>query len=244
MSLIPSRPSWASAFGTDEFGIFADMTVATVVQRFRYCPPGSFLMGSPEDEPGRWDDEGPRQQVTLTQGFWIGDTPVTQAFFLEVMGWNPSRFDGADHPVETVKWDEATAMAAAIDCCLPTEAQREYACRAGTTGATYDDAKPLDEFAWFYANSNNQTQPIKQKRPNPWGLYDTLGNVYEWCRDSPRHYTTTNIIDPCEMCGGDRVIRGGSWYSLARFVRAAYRYGLGPGHACDDLGFRLCRTIE
>jgi len=134
------RPRWASWFGRDEFGIFADLKVGGVVQQFRLIRPGTFLMGSPEDEPGRFDDET-QHEVTLTESFWIGDSPVTQEFWEEVMGENPSFHKGPQNPVEMVSLDECICSKLqetfpGTMFRLPSEEEWEYSCRAGTTGST------------------------------------------------------------------------------------------------------------
>ena len=168
-------PPWASEWAQDRFGVSVSFTVpgadrrSDVIQRLRWIPPGRFLMGSPETEAGRWDDEGPRHEVTISHGFWLADTPCTQALWQAVTGDNPSRFNSADRPVERVSWDAVQAFLAGIneripglDLVLPTEAQWEYACRAGTETAAYagdlrilgaNNAPALDPIAWYGGNS-------------------------------------------------------------------------------------------
>jgi sulfatase modifying factor 1 len=260
--LPPMPPDWAVAWGQDGFGLYADMAVGVAVQRFRWCPPGSFLMGSPMNEPERSEDEGPQHRVRLTEGFWLGDTPVTQALWTATGRKNPSLFVHERRPVEKVNWHHATAFCADLGCALPTEAQWEYACRAGTTTALYTgpiqilgdtEAPALDPIAWHRGNSGQGydlkdgskqgTRIVATRQANPWGLFDTLGNVYEWCRDSQRRYTADAEEDPFYGSGGVRVIRGGSWISYARFVRAASRISSVPVRADDRLGFRLLRGL-
>lgn len=153
--------------------------------------PGKFLMGSPVTEKDRFDDETQRE-VTISKEFEIADAPVTQAQWKEVMGSNPSYFKGDDHPVECVSWEDAQKFIQKLNESqseytyrLPTEEEWEYCARAGTTTAYFfgDDPKDLPKYAWFYENSENRTHPVKQKLPNPWGLYDVCGNVWEWCQD-------------------------------------------------------------
>jgi len=240
---------WSEVFGADQYGFFQDLEIAGVSVRFRRIPAGAFMMGSPEDEKGRWDDEGPQHRVTLTQPFWLADTPVTQALWVAVMQHNPSKFKGAQRPVEQVSWKEAqrfieqaTQAQADLHLSLPTEAQWEYACRAGTTTPRWRLGSP-EPIAWFGENSKQQTQEVRQKPANPWGLYDILGNVEEWCADRWRDtYQSTEEIDPIGPSkGAKRVVRGGSWDYHARNARAAFRGGAHPGIRSGLLGFRLAR---
>ena len=240
-----THPAWASAFGKDEYGVCATFEYGNVRQRLRYIEPDQFAMGSPEREIGRWGDEQ-QHQVILTRGFWLFDTPVTQALWQAVMGNNPSRFKSPDRPVETVSWEESRTFIEelngrmpGLDLQLPTEAQWEYACRAGTMTATWagdleDTTKSnvLKEIAWYSPNSEGQTHPVAAKQANPWGLYDMLGNIHEWCADWWTEDLGSNmVVDPTgPEEGADRVLRGGSWSSDARVVRAAYRLPLRPWH--------------
>ncbi|MFQ5628369.1 MAG: formylglycine-generating enzyme family protein, partial [bacterium] len=253
-------PEWAERVGQDRFGIWAQFSIGEVTQRMRWIAPGAFMMGSPQNEVGRWDDEM-QHRVILTQGYWLFDTPVTQALWTAVMSDNPSHFNAASHPVEQVGWndcqdffDKINSMQPGLDLRFPTEAEWEYACRAGTMTATYHgdlnkaDEKTgvLDEIAWYDGNSGNKTHAVAQKRPNDWGLYDMLGNVYEWCADWwQNNYPKGEVIDPKgPASGADRVCRGGGWYYLARYVRAAYRYDWTPDYRDYYLGFRCARGQE
>ncbi|MGF1455329.1 MAG: formylglycine-generating enzyme family protein, partial [Alphaproteobacteria bacterium] len=254
-------PEWAQNWGMDPFGPWVTFLVpaeerADVVVRMRWIPAGSFLMGSPEDEKGRFSDEGPQHRVTLSRGFWLFDTPVTQAVWQAVMGENPSRFKGEDRPVERVRWHDADAFLArlnarlpGLDLALPTEAEWEYAVRAGTTGPTYARGdQDLDDLAWYTANSDGTTHPVAQKSPNPWGLYDMLGNVWEWCADGLRPYDEDPKTDPAGPQGSpegssSRALRGGAWCDLARDVRAAGRGADAPDSRNDvGIGFRCARV--
>lgn len=254
-------PPWACGWGQDEFGVFADLRVGDVRQRCRWIPPGSFWMGSPEDEAGRWDDEGPRHHVTLTQGFWLADTPCTQEMWREVMDDEPSHFEGRRRPVESVSWKDC------LDFCrrlgerlpgaapsLPTEAQWEYACRAGEEAATWlgeleldekgirDSSGILDAIAWYGGNAGDDrsTREVATKAANPWGLYDMLGNVDEWTASWQHAYGDEPRVDPLDdEESAYRVFRGGAWSSDARYVRAACRLWYHPGYRALLLGFRF-----
>ncbi|NJK31541.1 MAG: SUMF1/EgtB/PvdO family nonheme iron enzyme [Deltaproteobacteria bacterium] len=247
------RDVWPVESGQDQYGEWAAFRVGSVVQRMRWIEPGSFIMGSPPTEEGRYDDEGPQHIVTLTKGFWLADTPCTQALWQEVMGTNPSRFRAPLLPVERISWDDVQMFLETLneripglDVGLPSEAQWEYACRAGTETATHtgrDDAAFLNEIAWWNGNSGGGTRLVGKKAPNAWGLRDMLGNVYEWCGD---HYNASAyergvVSDPFESTGRDGVIRGGGWDSGARNVRAAYRRWYPLDGSSDRLGFRLAR---
>ena len=201
-------------------------------------------MGSPEDEEGRWDAEGPRHLVTIGSGFWMFDTPCTQALWEAVMGENPSRFKGPDRPVEAVSWDQCQEFLKALNSridglrlSLPSEAQWEYACRAGTETPRYREDP--DEIAWYSANSGDETHPVAGKEPNAWGLYDMLGNVWEWCEDVwVENYHEESRASAVDPASAPRVIRGGSWDFDARRVRAAYRVPYEPSIRSGLLGFR------
>ncbi|MBX3746677.1 MAG: formylglycine-generating enzyme family protein [Verrucomicrobiae bacterium] len=262
--LIPFFPPvWAEVFGEDRHGVFAAFTLKGVEFVWRWIPRGRFRMGSPEDETGRWDDEGPQHEVTLTQGFWMGETPVTQAQWMALMGENPSQFQGERRPVERVTWREGVAFAAqlseavpGLSATLPTEAQWEYACRAGTTGAFHDGSActvpggkdpALERLGWYGENSGGQTHDVKEKRPNAWGLYDMHGNVWEWCRDGWSSYGAEEVVDPEHdpaEDGANRVVRGGSWIDRARDCRAAFRSLRDPGFRDYFRGFRLAAGQE
>lgn len=274
----------ALAFGIEpRFGIYTDLTIATehgrARQRLRWIPPGTFLMGSPEDEPGRFENEGPRHEVTISKGFWLFDTPCLQALWQAVMGDNPSYFKSPDRPVEQVSWedvqrflDRVNALLPGLDLMLATEAEWEYSCRAGTETAIYTghiqilgerNAPALDPVAWYAGNSGVEfdldkgidssgwrdkqhphtragTRPVARKQPNDWGLYDMLGNVWEWCRDGQRTYTADGVTDPVGPmeARANRVLRGGSWIRDAGSVRSAYRRLATSGNRPDFIGFR------
>ena len=247
-------PSFAGAWGQDRFGVFCVLIYRDTEQKMRWIPPGTFRMGSPEDETERYDDEV-LHEVRLTQGFWMADTPCTRELWEAVMNDNPSRFkESSKNPVEQVSWEDCQKFLEKINgeipglhLRLPTEAEWEYACRAGSTSRWCfgNDEKKLKEYAWYDENSGGETHPVKQLKPNNRGLFDVHGNVWEWCADWYGYYPEELQIDPSGPGSGDyRVIRGGSWISGARFVRAAYRYWFDPVIGYGDLGFRFARGQE
>jgi formylglycine-generating enzyme required for sulfatase activity len=252
---------FAVEWGHDQYGTFQSFAVGDVVQRMRWIPPGSFMMGSPESEVGRSSGEI-QHYVELTRGYWLADTPVTQELWQSVMRINPSQFVDPyepGRPVEQVRWYNCQEFVRrlneridGLDARLPTEAQWEYACRAGTVTATWIgnlepsqeiEAPQLDAISWCDLNSGSTTHPVGQKEPNPWGLYDMLGNVYDWCMDWYSEYEPTFQQDPCGIdLGAYRVFRGGSWSSRAKRVRAAKRFAEHPHFYDNRLGFRLARS--
>jgi formylglycine-generating enzyme required for sulfatase activity len=251
------RPRWAHAIGRDAYGLFGEISVGGVSQRFRWIAPGRFLMGSPVDEPERDENEVPHE-VTLSRGFWLADTACTQAFWRAVTGSNPSHFkEDPRNPVEQVSWYDVQAFIAelkrrlpGLPARLPTDAEWEYACRAGTTTpfsfgekitpdlVNYDGSHPyVGGDKGLY---RGKTVPVASLPPNAWGLYEMHGNVYEWCANYYAEYPTTPQIDPQgPQTGIDRVLRGGSWDGDGGHVRSANRFRYGPGHRYDYLGFRL-----
>lgn len=205
-------------------------------------PAGTFRMGS--------EKERPVHEVTLTRPFHIGRFPVTQAQWEAVMGRNPSAFPGADRPVEQVSADDCTEFIRRLNATgggtfrLPTEAEWEYACRAGSSARFCfgDDERLLDDYAWTSANSGGETHPVGLKRPNAWGLHDVHGNVWEWCQDWWDDYVGGPAVDPQGPAYGfmgARVFRGGCWRGGPDFAACAHRGGRGPGYKADILGLRL-----
>ena len=224
------------------------------VMKFVHIAPGTFMMGSPSSEAGRYGDED-QHKVTITKGFEMQTTEVTQAQWEAVMGVNPSNFKGADRPVEKVSWNDAQAFIEKLNAQndgyryrLPTEAEWEYAARAGTKTAYSfgDSASLLGKYAWYNVNSKIKTHTVATRKPNAWGLYDMHGNVEEWVAD---YWTsslgTSSVTDPKgPAVGSSRVWRGGSWNGLAQDLRSAIRNIYDPGYSYGDLGLRLSRTSK
>ncbi len=199
---------------------------------------GSFTMGCSPGDLLCPASEKPAHQVTLTKGFWMGVTAVTQEAYLWVIGTRPSGFKGGPNlPVETVNWTEAQDYCSAVGMRLPTEAEWEYAARAGTTGATYGQ---IDAIAWHYKNSGKKTHDVGQKQPNAWGLYDMLGNVTQWTGDwYTDKYQVGNETDPKGPASGQyRTLRGGSWNFASQWVRVSYRDWVVPSGRINSNGFR------
>ncbi len=214
---------------------------------------GAFTMGSPTDEPLRDKAEGPRTEVKLTRNFWLGKTEVTQAQYEAIVGLNPSRFKevGPNAPVEEVSWDDAMTFCKLLNereraakrlpkgraYTLPTEAQWEYACRAGTT-TSYAGAPST--MGWSNGNSKETTHPVAQLQPNNWGFYDMSGNILEWCFDWFGDYPGGSVKNPTGPKRGHfRMARGGSWRMDARVGRSAARSGGSQGRRDYTIGFRL-----
>ncbi|MBQ9128985.1 MAG: formylglycine-generating enzyme family protein, partial [Thermoguttaceae bacterium] len=251
--------------GTYAAGTQKSLEIKGATYNFRYCPAGTFTMGSPENETGRNNDEGPQRRVELTKGFWILETEVTQAMWESVMGENPSWFslsgdgssmvhdlDTSNFPVERVsKYDcqefikELNSLGivpSRFEFRLPTEAEWEYACRANSTGA-YAGSN-LDSLGWYGGNSNERTHEVGTKSPNGWGLCDMHGNVWEWCADrydSDYYEATNSVHDPFNVIDGSgSVLRGGCWKLKAKECRSANRSDGGPtNQAHYTYGFRL-----
>jgi formylglycine-generating enzyme required for sulfatase activity len=261
-----------------------------VVMDFVLIPPGTFTMGTeensnevPANEPlylGEcrvtreiWEivmdsrrSEEPAHKVTITKPFFLGTYPVTQEQWEIVMGSNPSRFNGPKNPVEMVRWDDCQAFCAKLAAAyggsfrLPTEAQWEYACRAGSTGEYCfgDDESQLREYAWYDHSSGGVTHPVGEKRPNAWGLYDMHGNVWEWCQDLCGPYGSPPTDDPTGPVSGSdrvhrgrcwitptcnhRVLRGGCWIAPTFNCRSATRGDSPPRHRGYIPGFRVSRV--
>ena len=212
-------------------------------------PAGKFVMGSPKEERDRLDSEGPRRDVTLSKAFYLGIYHVTQEQYEAVTGTNPSKFKEATRPVEQVSWNDAVAFCRKASAKtgkrfrLPTEAEWEYACRAGTdTCFSFgDDDRALGEHAWFSDNSGKSTHPVGQKKPNAWGIYDMHGEVWQWCSDwYADSYTGAASKDPQgPKSGKNHVCRGGSWLGSPSMCRSAFRTSTAPGNRIAYFGFRV-----
>ncbi|MFO0926449.1 MAG: SUMF1/EgtB/PvdO family nonheme iron enzyme [Gemmataceae bacterium] len=258
----PDRPRWHERI----VALLADGVEPCVPRRtvevpgappltFAFIPPGMFLLGSPSDEEHRFSDEA-RHLVTIADGYWLGVAPVTQAQWYAMTGDRPWACGGDDYPVEGVSWEAARAFVEQLSektgqrFRLPTEAEWEHACRAGTTTAFHVGDDLSVEQANYY-----EYIPVRRPRdevrpatltvagtfpPNPWGLFDMHGNVWEWCTDPDTGYGMTYSLDPREPpLPGDGLLRGGSWSDGARFCRSAYRRLYDPGNHLDDVGCRV-----
>lgn len=212
---------------------------------FCFIPSGRFRMGSPSTEDGHSDDEK-QVEVTLSQPFWLAKTEVTQAQWQAVMGSEPSALEGENYPVEKVNWEDVRTFIAKLNekrmlpdawkFALPTEAQWEYACRAGEKGP-YSGGS-LEQVGWFNRNSGDETHEVGLKKPNAWGLHDMHGNVWEWCTDW-YHPILKGGTDPVgQVRTGFRVRRGGSWDGFAPWCRAASRSRFDPYYRVGGMGFR------
>lgn len=226
--------------------------------KFVLIPAGRFMMGSPSTEKSRETDEGPQRGITITKPFYMAVTPLTQQQYQAVTGQNPGAFVGPDNPVVNVSWHEATDYCKSLSqqtskkVRLPTEAEWEYACRAG--GATRyffgDDDKQLGDYAWYQRNSEQKTHPVAGKKPNAWGLYDMHGNVWEMCQDwYDDGYKDAKTADPTGPKASPnaintRVMRGGSWSSTAVSCRSAARYYIWHTSQMDSVGFRVVMDVK
>jgi formylglycine-generating enzyme required for sulfatase activity len=250
----------------------------SIGMKFVLIPAGEFEMGSPPDEEGRYDDEGPVHHVKISKPFYLGIYPVTQMEWKAVMGNNPSYFKGDNLPVGNVSWDDVQKFIKKLNekdntnkYRLPSEAEWEYAARAGTkTRYSFgDDESKLGEYAWYAENSGSRppkkgdfygydqkdwsenkwsgkTHPVGQKEPNKWGLYDMHGNVWEWVQDTYHDSYKGAPIDGSAWeagVGSARVFRGGGWLNYARGCRSASRFYYDPDRRGGDLGFRLLREL-
>jgi formylglycine-generating enzyme required for sulfatase activity/rRNA maturation protein Nop10 len=252
-------PSWAKNSGRDQYGLYADLNIAGITQRFRWIQPGSFLMGSPPEEEGRYDNET-QHRVILTQGYWLADTACTNDLW-RAINERPRIKATMDMnaPATHISWHEITQslqqfnrQQSELALRLPTEAEWEYACRAGTTTAFHFGGK--DDLSlekvnysgeWDGYNSKGKTKPVKSYSPNQWGLYEMHGNVLEWCQDWFGDYPVGSVVDPQGVASGTyRVLRGGSWLYDGRDCRSAHRIHGVPADRNLHYGFRLSLGLE
>lgn len=223
----------------------------SIGMKFVLIPSGSFMMGADPNFEDASSDETPRHRVTISKAFYLGKFEVTQSQWVAVMGHNPSKFKGRSNPVDTVSWDDARSFVRKLNQMegtdkyrLPTEAEWEYAARAGTE-STYsfgDDVSDLGGYAWYWDNSGKKTHPVGQKGANAWGLHDMHGNVWEWVQDwyGENYYSQGRSTDPQGPSSGDfRVLRGGSWFNFAVSCRTAIRYCYSPDFRDEGRGFRV-----
>ncbi len=226
-----------------------DVTSNSAGMKLVYIPAGEFVMGSPINEGGRQGDEM-QHTVKLTRPFWIGATEVTQAQWKAVMGVNRSNFAGDDLPAEKLSWKEAEAFCKklsekeGVHYRLPSEAEWEYACRAGATGA-FAGTGSIDDMGWYSSNSESKTHPVGTKQPNGWGVYDMHGNVSEWCSDIySADYPQGPVTDPAGAADGKyRAIRGGSWNYFAGGCRCAARSSAPASYQFRHTGFRVVMEV-
>ncbi|GAA6168375.1 formylglycine-generating enzyme family protein [Sessilibacter corallicola] len=271
----PQFPApWAVEWGTDEYGLWQTFSVKGIPLIMRYIPPGQFLMGSPKKELERYDDEY-QHPVEITQGFWLAETTVTQALWRAVMGDNPSHFNPKTNdkvnnteeelPVEWVSWHDCqqffkqlNQLVPELHLTFPTEAQWEYACRAGSltpfnTGENITTEQANFDCNYPYADLSNReskgenrgrTLPVKSFQANAWGLYQMHGNVLEWCLDYGRDYPkNSNNLQPDPIGPLERksaVLRGGSWFSNAGYCRSTYRFASKRSIHDSYIGVRPC----
>jgi formylglycine-generating enzyme required for sulfatase activity len=237
----------------------------SIGMKFILIPAGSFMMGSQLSleevvqkygEESEWFEDGhPQHKVTISKPFYLQSTQVTQSQWERIMRDNPSGFKkGGDNcPVENVSWYDAQNFMKNLNeeektdkYRLPTEAEWEYACRAGTSTefSFGEDADKIDDYAWYIANSEKKTHPVGQKKPNSWGIYDMNGNIWEWCQDWFGDYPSKSVVDPKGPDNGTfRVLRGASWIDEAGLIRSASRYWDVPDNRNNNLGFRVGRDF-
>lgn len=221
-----------------------------VVMEFVRIDPGSFSMGSENSRA----DEKPATKVSITKPFYLGKFEVMQEQWQAVMEANPAHYQGANLPVEQVSWNDCQEFLAKLNrkldrykFRLPSEAEWEYACRAGTTTEySFGDGEArLDEFGWFRGNAGRKTHPAGAKKPNPWGLFDMHGNVWEWCQDWYGPYPGGEVSDPTGASDGkQRVIRGGSWSHGGRDLWSSFRLKFAPDFRFRSIGVRIALTLR
>ena len=249
--------AWSSDWGQDQYGLWQAFNYKNVRYAFRWIPPGTFMMGDESEDSSKLSEK--KRHVTLTQGFWLGETTVTQSLWQVVMDDGPSKFEGEQLPVEQVSWNDCQAFVDVLKVLhpdlrvgFPTEAQWEYACRAGSKTAFHFGGKDdltLDRVnysgQWDNYNLDGATKAVKSLPCNDWGLYEMHGNVWEWCEDVWQdNLDIVPVIDPVnkaedDTAGAGRVMRGGSWSDYGRYCRSAIRFRYGPAGRGSNVGFRL-----
>jgi formylglycine-generating enzyme required for sulfatase activity len=254
-----STPVFSGEAGIDEYGRWIEVSIGGISQCLRWIPPGEFWMGSPTSEPERYEQEGPFHLVKLTRGYWLADTACSQALWKAVMGVNPSHFRGnLENPVENVSWNHVQEFLRKLqakwpdsEVCLPSEAEWEYACRAGTEGPFCFGDSITPELVNYNGNVpyfgggvglyREKTVPVKALPPNAWGLYQMHGNVNEWCADSRRRYDSRDQVDPRGRDNQEcrKSLRGGAYNCEGRWVRSAYRQTRLCDGYNDFTGFRF-----
>jgi formylglycine-generating enzyme required for sulfatase activity len=219
-------------------------------------PAGSFVMGAPGEVKDSRRNEGPIHDVKISKPFYIGIYEVTQGQWEAVMGTNPSKFNGKpNHPVEKISWNNIQEFLEKMNSMgigtfrLPTEAEWEYACRAGSKTRFYWGDDPgyinINDYAWYEGNSEGKTHVVGEKKPNEWGLYDMSGNVHEWCQDWYEKYSNAKLADPKGPNQRKHIVyRGGAWNELPSYCRSTNRCYIQPGikGLYPNLGFRLVRS--
>jgi formylglycine-generating enzyme required for sulfatase activity len=228
--------------------------VNSIDMEFVYVAPGEFQMGCGEGDSECMADEKPQHRVEIERGFYLGRFEVTQAQWRRLIGNDPGRFKGEQYPVENVSWDEAQEFIRRLNSLeetnkyrLPTEAEWEYAARAGTPARFPFEASRAMEHAQFWNSASGRTHAVGEKRPNPWGFYDMHGNVWEWVWDryAEGYYLRSPLASPRGPADGElRVLRGGSWSNDLRYLRSAHRNAYRPGHRSGNIGFRLVRLLK
>ena len=259
-ALLPATLSldWANRIGFDRYGIYSELELEGVCFTFRWIPSGEFIMGSPDGENGRFNYE-PQHRVILSEGYWLLSIAVTESQWV-ALGGVVKDSKGAGYPVVDVSWEACVKVLDRLNrevgfgglvARLPTEAEWEYACRAGTDTAFNDglactqpdgNDAALDALGWFDKNSDGNLHPVAQKCANSWGLYDMHGNVWEWCHDYWDDFSEVPATarDPeGPAIGRIRVSRGGGFRDSARYCRSAYRVRFHPGYSSPFLGFRF-----
>ncbi len=249
---------WVGAgYANEEIAV--DLLGGTTMEMV-WIEPGTFLMGSPDSDPGRWSTEGPQHEVTISQGFYLGKFEITQVQWEVVTGtaiWSDQRYvqSNLDHPAVYISWDDIQEFIGRLNESagealyrLPTEAEWEYACRAGTTTpwSFAGEESRLGDYAWYMANAWNAGEQyahkVGTKRPNPWGLYDMHGNVWEWVQDWLGSYSSDSQIDPTGPAVSPfRVFRGGGFDNFSWDLRSTRRHGFAPSSRYSGIGARLLR---